>query len=228
LPLEIDMADTVVQRKNMVESQVRPSDVTDRRIARAMLELPREEFVPKQVRSLAYMDSQIPLQPEAGRGGRALTEARTLAKLIQLCDVQPSDMVLLVGAATGYSAAVLSRLAQTVVALETDEQLAQEAIRALQALSLDNVVVVQGQLSSGYASEGPYDAILIDGSVEVVPDSILGQLKDGGRLAAVVHDNRTSRAVVWRRTGTTTAQSYGFDASAPQLPGFERASSFVF
>ncbi len=222
------MADTALQRKNMVESQVRPSDVTDRRIARAMLELPREEFVPKAVRSLAYMDSQIPLQPEAVRGSRALTDARTLAKLIQLCDVQSNDMVLIVGAATGYSAAVMSRLAQTVVALESDEHLAQEAARVLQALSLDNVVVVHGQLSAGYASEGPYDAILIDGSVDVVPDSILGQLKDSGRLAAVVGENRNSRAVVWRRTGTTTAQTYVFDASAPQLPGFERASSFVF
>lgn len=222
------MADTGLQRKNMVESQVRPSDVTDRRIARAMLELPREEFVPKAVRSLAYMDTQIGVQPSVGAPPRALIEPRILAKLIQLLDIQPVDVVLDVGCATGYSAAVLARLAQMVVALESDDALAQEATRVLQSLSLDNVAVVQGALAAGYPSEGPYDAILIDGAVEEVPAALLGQLKDGGRLAAVVSEGRTGRAVMWRRTGGAVSQAYGFDANAPKLPGFERLARFVF
>jgi protein-L-isoaspartate(D-aspartate) O-methyltransferase len=223
------MTDSSLQRKNMVESQVRPSDVTDRRIARAMSELPREEFVPREQRSLAYKDTEIVVR-RAGPGlpARALIEPRVLAKLVQLCSIEPTDVALVVGCTTGYTAAVVARLAQTVVALEAEDALVQEATRALQALSIDNVAVVQGPLSSGYPSEGPYDVILIDGGVETVPDAILGQLKQGGRLVAVVLDPPGGHATVWRRTTAALARTREFDAGAPRLPGFEKAQGFVF
>jgi len=224
------MADLSVQRQNMVESQVRPSDVTDRRIPRAMGVVPREAFVDAGRKTLAYLDIDLPVEtPGAqGRPDRVLLAPRTLAKLLQLAGVEPTDVVLDIGCATGYSSAILARLAQTVVALECDTGLAQEATRVLQSLGADNVAVVQGDLAAGYPGEGPFDVIVVEGAVASVPDALLGQLKDGGRLVAIRSDGRTGRAVLWRRTGGTISERDGFDAGAPFLPGFEPAQRFVF
>ena len=224
------MADLSVQRQNMVESQVRPSDVTDRRIPRAMTEIPREAFVSGSRKGLAYLDIELPVE-SPGQGttsGRVLLAPRTLAKLLQLAAVEPGDIVLDVGCATGYSSAILARLAQTVVALECDTGLAQEATRVLQSLGVDNVAVVQGPLNAGYPGEGPFDVIVVEGGVSGVPEALLGQLKDGGRLVAILTDGRSGRAVVWRRTGETISERDGFDAAAPVLPGFEPVRRFVF
>jgi protein-L-isoaspartate(D-aspartate) O-methyltransferase len=223
--------DFATQRTNMVESQVRPSDVTDRRIIRAMAAIPREAFVTEAVRDVAYMDADVPLLTAAG-AGRALMAPRTFAKLAQLAEIEADDVVLDVGAATGYSAAVLARLARTVIALESDAGLAEAAKRALGRLAIDNVTVVAGDLAGGQPQDGPYDAILIEGAVPEVPRTLLEQLKDGGRLVAVhVPDhalNPLGKAVVWRRHDGTLAEGSAFDASAPALPGFERAIEFAF
>ena len=221
------MADTSLQRKNMVESQVRPSDVTDRRITLAMLSIAREAFVAPERRSLAYMDQDIPLG-DGRTGGRAMLAPRTLAKMIQVLSPDAGDVILDVGCGTGYSSAVLARLASTVVALEEDQGLAQEATRVLQAQGVDNVAIVQGPLTDGYASEGPYDRILVGGAVAEPPLTLLGQLKDGGRLVAILASGRTSRAVVWQRVGASYSESDGFDATARVLPGFSRTPGFVF
>lgn len=223
------MADFTLQRQNMVESQVRPSDVTDRRIPRAMTAVPREAFVSAARRSLAYLDIDLPLDgPGAGAGGRVMLAPRTFAKLLQLANIEPTDVVLDIGCGTGYSAAILGRLAQTVVALESETAFAQEATRVLQSLGADNIAVVQGDLSAGYPAEGPFDVIILEGAVSFVSDALLGQLKDGGRLVAIVSDGRTSRASVWQRSGTTISESDGFDATAPFLPGFAPQPKFVF
>jgi protein-L-isoaspartate(D-aspartate) O-methyltransferase len=226
------MSDFLLQRKNMVESQVRPSDVTDRRIIRAMLDIPREMFVGPAQRDIAYMDEALTLT----RGGhghprRQMPSPRVLAKLIQMLDLGEREIVLEIGAATGYGAAVLARIAQTVVALEADGELAAEAQRVLPALSIDNVAVVSGPLEAGYVGEGPFDAILINGSVADVPIAVLDQLKDGGRLVAVVNQGpagRTGKATQWRRIGGNFDRRAVFDATAPLLPGFEAKPQFVF
>src|SRR5262249_19170308 len=154
------MTDFVQQRINMVESQVRPSDITDRRIIRAMLELPREDFVPEAMRAMAYMDDVVQVAPnQDGAGARYLLPPRTLAKLIQLAEIAPSARVLDVGPATGYSAALLAKLAAQVVALEVDEALCAKMRATLPGLGLDNVAVVQGPLPAGAKAEGPFDAI---------------------------------------------------------------------
>lgn len=223
------MIDIAMQRKNMVESQVRPGDVTDRRILRALYEIPREEFVPPALRSMAYMDDELRLA--ASKGGepvRALMAPRVLAKLVQLADLSPTDAVLDVGCATGYSAAVLAAIAGRVVVLERDAGLAAEAERNCRALSLSNVTVVTGDLAEGHAAGGPYDAIVLEGAVPEVPGRLLEQLKDGGRLAAVVINGGVGQAVLWRREGAAVASTTSFDAGAPLLPGFERATEFVF
>lgn len=221
-------SDLSLQRLNMVESQVRPSDVTDRRIPRAMAAVPREAFVSAERRSLAYLDIDLPVVATGRAGRRAILAPRTFAKLLQLARVEPGDIVLDVGCATGYSAAILGRLAQTVVAVESDAGLAQEATRVLQALGADNVAVVNGDLAAGYPSEGPFDTIVLEGAVASVPDALLGQLRDGGRLVAIVSDGRSGRAVAFQRTGEIVSESDGFDATAPFLPGFEPVQRFVF
>jgi protein-L-isoaspartate(D-aspartate) O-methyltransferase len=215
------------QRINMVESQVRPSDVTDRRIMRSMQAIARHDFVPPALRSLAYMDTDIAFSP-ATHARRYMLAPRTLAKLVQLASIEPTDVVLDVGCATGYSAALLSRLGQKVVALECDRELAETATRTLLTGAFGNVAVVQGDLATGYAQEGPYDAIVVEGAIAETPHALLGQLKDNGRLAAIVGQGAAGRAVVWRRIGANFGETFGFNAAAPVLSGFEPAPFFTF
>lgn len=224
---------TAIQRKNMVESQVRPSDVTDRRIIRAMLDLPREEFVAPRVRDLAYMDGPVDVAVAPGQASRSLLAARVLAKLVQAAQIEPDAAVLDVGAATGYSSALLAHVAGSVVALESDAGLAEIARGKLASLQdefglKDKVQVVEGHLADGWAADGPYDAIVVEGAVQEVPPQLLDQLKDGGRLVAIVGEGLVGRAAVWRRDGSTFGRLDIFDAHAALLPGFQKAPEFVF
>lgn len=221
------MGNFAVQRKNMVESQVRPSDVVDRRVLRAMEEIPRELFVPEAVRPLAYIDNEVPITPQSDPV-RHLMAPTVLAKLIQALQIEDHAIALDVGCGTGYGSAVLARLAQTVVGLEADAGLAEAATKTLSALSIDNVVVVVGELPAGWPDEGPYDAILLNGAVAEVPAALLNQLKDGGRLTAIVTDSGMSRATLWQRSGSHFSPRTLFDAAAASLPGFERQPQFVF
>ena len=222
------MIDSKQQRINMVESQVRPSDVTDRRIIRAMLEVPREAFVPASLQALAYMDEAVPAAEGAdGRPGRCLLAPRTFAKLVQLADIGPDAVVLDVGCATGYSTSILARLAKAVVAVEVDAALAARAKQTLRSLGVGNAVVIEGALEQGAAAHAPFDAILLEGAVPQVPQELLGQLKDGGRLVAVIADGAFGSAQVWRRTGKLFDPRPVFDAGAQPLPGFSRRAEFV-
>lgn len=225
---EDDMADVALQRKNMVESQVRPNDVTDRRILNAMLAVPREAFVPTALKPIAYMDEALILvKAVPGTIARGMMAPRAFAKLVQLADITKGGVVLDVGVMTGYSTAILARLAQTVVALEADTALADEATKTLEALGADNAAVVTGELIVGYPTEGPYDAIVLEGTVEQVPPALLDQLKDGGRLVAI-EAGLPSRAVVWTRLGRHFDRRVAFEAAAPTIPGFEKKKEFVF
>jgi protein-L-isoaspartate(D-aspartate) O-methyltransferase len=221
------MIDSKQQRINMVESQVRPSDVTDRRIVRAMLEVPREAFVPAALHALAYMDEPLPLVRRAdGRAQRALLAPRTFAKLLQLAEIEPECTVLDVGCATGYSTAVLARLAKSVIAVESDAGLAARAAEALRQLHVENAIVLRGALDAGAPSHAPFDAILLEGSVPVAPPGLLAQLKDGGRLVGVLAEGTFGRGQVWLRTGKAFDARPAFDAGAEPLPGFQRAAEF--
>lgn len=221
------MTDSKQQRLNMVESQVRPSDVTDRRIIRAMLEVPREAFVPSALHALAYMDGPLPLARRADGGTqRALLAPRTLAKLVQLAQIEPGATVLDVGCATGYSTAVLARLAKSVVAVEVDAAFAARAAEALRQLRIDNAEVLRGPLEAGVAARAPFDAIVLEGAVPDVPQILLEQLRDGGRLVGVIAAGTFGRAQIWRRTGKTFDARSAFDAGAEPLPGFMRATEF--
>jgi protein-L-isoaspartate(D-aspartate) O-methyltransferase len=217
------MVDFTLQRTNMVESQVRPSDITDRRIIRAMLDVPREQFCPVSSRATAYMDLDVKVAPT-----RYLTATRVLAKLIQGLDLAETDHVLHVGAATGYTSVILARLATKVTALEVDPTLAATLALNIGSLELKSITPVTGPLAAGHAATAPYDAILIDGAVADAPQALLDQLRDGGRMVGVIGTGRVGRITRWQRRGTAIDTRVIGDAGAPALPGFDRAAAFVF
>lgn len=215
--------DYVTARKNMVESQIRTNKVTSERIVAAMLDLAREEFVPAKLKGAAYLDEDLPVAP-----GRFLMEPMVLARLLQYAEVKPSDKVLDLGGATGYSAALVSYLAGSVVAVESDADLAAQAKPLLAKFGKAPVTLVQGDLKQGAKAHGPYDVILFAGTVAEVPAAVLEQLSEGGRLLAVLQSPRIGRATLITRQGNTFPQRQLFDAQVPVLPGFERQEAFVF
>lgn len=218
------MNDYAVARFNMVANQIRPNRVTDERLIGAMSELPRELFVPERLRGVAYIDEDIAVAPD-----RYLIEPVVLARLLQAADIRDSDVVLDIGCATGYSTAVVARLAATVVALESDEKLAAEATRLLGELGVDNTAVVKGLLNEGYPKQAPYDVIVLQGAVDDVPHKLRDQLAEGGRLLAVVNqDSRAGKATLMKEIHGSVFSRVLFDAAVPLLPGFAKASRFVF
>ncbi|WP_295806983.1 protein-L-isoaspartate O-methyltransferase [uncultured Nitratireductor sp.] len=217
------------QRANMVEGQLRTSDVTNVSLLDAMGDIPREAFVPGRKKSLAYLDEDLEIaSPSDGIGARYLMEPAAFGKLIQLADVQSSDVVLDVGAGTGYSAAVLSRLASFVVALESDEELAATATEALSDLGCVNVAVVSSALQGGYADDAPYDVIFIGGAVDDVPQNLLDQLRDGGRLVAVVGVGNAAQAHLFVKDDGVVSSRRAFNLAVKPLPGFQKEPTFVF
>ena len=221
------MTDFAAARRHMVDGQVRTADVTDHRIISAMLEVPRERFLADEKIALAYLDLDLPLG-EGGRAPRRLLKPMVLAKLIQLAAIGATDRVLDVGCGTGYAAAVLSRLAAQVVALEEDTGLARRANAALAATDAANVKVVSGPLSDGWSADGPYDAILLEGATEIVPEPLLRQLRNGGRLACVVGAGPGGKATLYRAIDGEFSGRPAFEAAAALLPGFAKQPKFVF
>jgi protein-L-isoaspartate(D-aspartate) O-methyltransferase len=215
--------DFAAARKKMVASQIRTSEVTDPVVVDAMGAVAREQFLPLPNRAFAYIDEDIQL----GRG-RYLIEPVVLAKLLQLADLQPSDNALVVGAGTGYSAAVLAQLVNSVTALESDQGLADHAVQALGQVAPGKTKVVRGDLKAGWPANSPYDVILIDGAVSVLPANLKPQLADGGRLVCVVKDGPVGRATLVTRAGDSYGSRQEFDAMTPLLPGFEQPAKFVF
>lgn len=218
------MVDFAQARRTMVDCQIRTSDVTDLRVVAAFLDVARERFVPAARKAIAYLDRDVPVND----GFRALLKPMVLAKLVQAAEIGETDRVLDVGCATGYSSAVLGKLAASVVALEEDAMLAATATEALAASGAGNVAVASGKLSAGWPDEGPYDVILLQGATEIVPDSLLGQLKEGGRLLAVLGSGPMGKATIWRMAAARPTPQPLFDAAAPLLPGFVKPPAFVF
>jgi protein-L-isoaspartate(D-aspartate) O-methyltransferase len=210
----------------MVDGQVRTADVTDLRLLAAMETVARERFVAPDQAELAYLDRDVAVSGGEGRPARYLLKPMVLAKLIQEAGISDADRVLDVGCATGYSSAVLARLAGSVVALEEDRGLAAAAERGLAGVA--NVKVVSGPLVTGWPLEEPYDAIVMQGATEVVPDALLRQLKNGGRLLCILGAGPQRKATQYLRTDRETSGRPIFDAAAPLLPGFARKPAFVF
>lgn len=217
------MIDYAAAREVMVDRQVRPSDVTRYPIIAAMLEVPRETFLPESLRPIAYLGEHVPIAP-----CRVLLDPRVFAKLLDALSVEPDDLVLDVGCGYGYSTAVLARMAEAVVALESDADMAAEAERLLAAQAVDNAVLHTGPLPEGVAEHGPFDAMIVEGGIEALPAALEAQLKPGGRVAAIFVDGAGGRARLGIRTGDGVAWRRIFDATAPVMPGFEAAKAFEF
>ncbi|MCE8553974.1 protein-L-isoaspartate O-methyltransferase [Ruegeria pomeroyi] len=215
------MTDFATRRRMMVDTQVRPSDVTKFPIIEAMLTVPRELFVPDAQRDVAYADAMIDLGE-----GRAMLEPRTLAKMLDAAAIDGDEMVLDVGSGLGYSAAVAARMGELVVAVEEAPDLAEEAQTLLMDHGADNAVLHHGALAAGAAEHGPYDVILIQGGVEQVPDALTDQLKEGGRIVAVFMDGALGTVRVGRKSASGLSWRQVFNATAPVLPGFARERAF--
>lgn len=217
------MTDFSKRRTMMVDTQVRPSDVTKFPIIDAMLHVAREDFVPSAQREAAYVGENLDLGQ-----GRVLLEPRTLAKMLDLLAIDGDELVLDLGCSYGYSTAVAARMAQAVVAVEQDEDMAREAVEALMAAGADNAVVHTGPLVDGAPQHGPYDVILLQGGVDQVPDTLTDQLKEGGRIVALFMDGPLGEVRLGYKRSGKVSWRLGFNAAAPVLPGFKADTVFSF
>lgn len=221
------MSDFSAARQKMVDGQIRPSDVTDLRLLEAILAVPREAFVPDHLRPVAYLDSLVDLSVDGGDEGYLLQPA-LLARMLQAAEIEPVSKVLVVGCASGYTAAVVARLARQVVTLSPNEALAKRAGERLAALDAGNAKAVVGGAVEGYAAGAPYDVIVMAGAAEVAPGGLQNQLAQGGRLIGVSGMSNPQRTMLVTRTNDDFGVRPLFDASAPVLAGLERKAEFTF
>ena len=217
------MADYAERRRTMVDTQVRPSDVTSFPVLDAMLTIPREAFVPDARRDLAYAGAPVDLTAT-----RQLMEARSIAKILQALDLQRGDLVLEIAPGLGYTTALFASLTYAVVAVEEDATLAAEAEAALSAQEIDNAAVLHAPLTAGSAKNATYDAIVILGGVAQMPQALIDQLKEGGRIMAIFMQGALGEARLGRKIDGAISWRVEFNATAPVLPGFERVAGFVF
>ncbi len=216
------MSDYATRRRMMVDTQVRPADVTKFPIIDAMLEIPREAFVPRDRAEAAYVSENIDIG-----SGRVVLEPRTFAKMLDGLDVTNDDLVLDIGAGLGYSSAVIARIAEAVVAVEDDASRVKEAQSLLSDHHADNVILHEGPLTEGAPEHGPYDVIIIEGAVQQVPQTLIDQLKDGGRIACLFMENALGVVRIGYRIDGSLSWRYSFNASAPVLAGFEKETAFA-
>lgn len=221
------MSDFTVARRRMVDCQVRPSDVTDLRIIEAMLDVPREIFVPDQLKPLAYLDQDLNVSA-AGGAQRCLIRPGLLARLLQAAAITATDKVLVVGCASGYAAAVVGKLAATVVAVEPAPTLVAQAQSAFGRLGITNVTVRQATALEGAPADAPFDVILLQGASQIGLDSLRAQLAVGGRMVGISAMGGTDRAILVTRSAADFGDRVLFDAAAPVLSGLERPAAFVF
>ncbi|MGV8986675.1 MAG: protein-L-isoaspartate O-methyltransferase family protein [Cypionkella sp.] len=212
------MSDFATRRMMMVDTQVRPQDVTKFPIIAAMLAIPRESFVPAAIREAAYVGNNITLGPR-----RVVLEARSLAKLLDALDIEPGDTVLDLGTGLGYSSAVLAELGAKVTAVEEDPAMAALATAKLEGMAK----VVTGPLTQGSAADGPFDVILVQGAVEAFPPALEAQLNDGGRIGVIFMEGALGIARIGHKLDGKISWRYCFNATAPVLPGFEAPRGFV-
>lgn len=217
------MVDYTSRRTLMVDTQVRPSDVTKFPIIDALLDIPREEYVPDRLRDAAYVGENLQLDTD-----RVMLEARTFAKMLDAVDVQPTDVVLDLGCGLGYSTAVLAHMADFVVAVEDDAARVADAQAILTAQGVDNAAVFEGALADGAAKNGPYDVIILQGAVEDIPAALLDQIKEGGRIIAIFAQGALGEVRIGRKIDGVVNWRMAFNAGAPVLPGFAKEAAFSF
>jgi len=217
------MIDYSIARHNMVESQLKPNKVTDPRVIDVMSALPRENFLSQALKGVAYVDEDVQIAP-----GRYLMEPAVFARMVQEAKIGAKDVVLEIGCGAGYSTAVLARLAASVIAVESDAALARQATEGLAANGIDNAAVVEAPLGDGYSRQAPYPVVFVNGAVSQMPQRLLDQIAEGGRLVGVERGKTSAQAVLYSRNGGLVGRRSLFDANVPLLPGFAPAAGFVF
>ncbi|HAD25313.1 MAG TPA: protein-L-isoaspartate O-methyltransferase [Alphaproteobacteria bacterium] len=223
IPKALHMSDPVTARRIMVESQIRPRNITDPRILASLRKIPREAFVPKAKKAVAYSEGNIEVA-----AGRYLLDPGTLCTMIDGAEIGPQDIVLIIGGGDGYAAALIGQLANAVLALESDSELAEKAASLLEGLDADNVALVNGELAAGYPDEAPYDVILVNGGAELSLQELASQLRDGGRLVGIEYEQNIGRVRLYRKDGGIVSGRTLEDADAPVLPGFVKPRQFSF
>lgn len=216
------MTDFDTARRAMVDCQIRPSDVTRYTLIDAMLRIPREQFVPRSKREVAYSEAEVEIAP-----GRSLLAPRIFAKMVEASEIKSTDLILELCPGTGYSTAILAALGEMVVSIEADETLSAQAQGLLEGLGINNAIVTNGDPIVGDSAHGPFDLIFLNGCVELVPTALTDQLKEGGRLVALVQDGSTSSCQVFTRSGTAVSQRFVFDGYGPMLEGFSAEQEFT-
>lgn len=217
------MFDYAKARDHMVESQIRTSDVTDLPLLSAFRSVPRELFVPQAKSALAYGDAHIEMDE-----GRVMLRPRDFAKMIQAAEIEPSDIVLDLACARGYSTAILAQVSDTVVGLETSEECVNRATELLVNAGVDNAAIVQGNLKSGASEHGPYNVIFVNGAIQKPMKTWFDQLTNGGRLIAIVQNGPVGRVTLFHKSGDVIGERVIFDGAAPYLPGFAPEPVFSF
>lgn len=216
------MTNQTARRTMMVDTQIRPSDVTKYPIIDAMLKTPREDFVPAALRDIAYADENLSLGE-----GRVMLEPRTLAKMLEALDIQGDELVLDIGSGYGYSAAVMARMAEAVVAVEEISAIAEESQTILAEHGADNVIPHQGALTDGAPEHGPYDVIAVQGGAQHMPENLADQLKEGGRIACLFMQGALGKMCIGYKIDGVINWRFAFNAGAPVLPGFEKHNAFT-
>ena len=219
------MSNFAIARQNMVDNQIRANKVTDPALIEAFLNIPREDFVPTGKETVAYVDEDLSLG-----GGRFLIEPMVLSRLLQEADIDASDIVLDVGCCTGYSTAVISRIAASVIGIDENQNHIDTANENLAKLEIDNAGVILRDLVDGYSEQKPYSLIVINGSVEQIPDKLFDQLIDGGRLVAVMKErnDKLGKAKIYNKLKNSISGRFLFDAGTPQISSFAKVQGFQF
>ncbi|NVK18247.1 MAG: protein-L-isoaspartate O-methyltransferase [Methylocystaceae bacterium] len=216
--------DYALSRFNMIEGQIKTNRVTDPYVLDAMADVPREAFVPAAKKGVAYIDDAIKVAK-----GRFMMEPMVLARMLEAAELSENDIVLDIGCNTGYSTAVLAKIVSTVVGLESDQDLADQASKNLESVGIDNAVIVSGDLHAGVEKQAPFDVIIFNGSINEVPDSIKNQLSDGGRMVVVTAGKATMSTVsVYTRNNEIFSKRDVLEAGVAVLPGFEEKKGFSF
>mgnify|MGYP001332951063 CR=1 FL=1 len=213
-------------RRHMIDSQILPNKVTDVRIIDAMSTVPREIFVPDIYQGTSYVDEALRIVE-----GRYIMEPMIVAKLLQHAEPKEEDLALIIGCGTGYTAAILSSLVATIIVVESNALLVEKATDVLLDLKIDNVAIIEGELCKGCVKQGPYNVIIFDGSIPQVPQPIIDQLEEGGRLVAVVNpesERELGNGIVMTRFHNAISSIEQFQAGTPMLPGFDTDTSFIF